>query len=147
MDGSTTIVAASHISVPASVNVPGSCVAVITSSVILGKLNDPAQNVGSPTINRPTEDLDVPEIAEVIYPAEYSALAEYDKEWVRMFIGRPENAPLKPYQGKFTSVFPGGSVTLTAVLALRVKPASRAEILFGVNTVISRPDYAAMRNS
>lgn len=114
---------------------------------LLKLLNDPTLNNGSPTINRPTEELDIPEIAAVIDEAEYAALTEYDKVWVQMFINQAADVMLKPFQSKFMEVFPVASNTTTAALALRAKPASRAEIVFGVNTVISREDWLAARDS
>jgi len=51
-----------------------------------------------------------------------------------------------PYRDKFISVFTG-TATLTAVSALRPKLATRAEILFGVNTIISKSDWIAARES
>ena len=116
------------------------------TKIILDKLNVSGQNVGGETINRPVEELDIPDIAAVIDEAEYAALSEYDKEWVKMFIARPADEVLKPYQSKFATIF-AASTTLTAALALRSKQASRAEVLFGVNTDISRQDWFAARDS
>jgi hypothetical protein len=114
---------------------------------ILDKLNIPANNVGGDSINKPTEELDIPDIAGAIDAAEYALLSEYDKRWVDMFINRPVEERLKPYQAKMLSLFTNGSVTRTAILGLRSKPASRAEVLFGVNTVISRDDWIQARES
>lgn len=114
---------------------------------ILNLLNLAENNVGGDTVLRPTEELDVPDIAAIISPAEYAALSEYDKEWVKMFINKPAEEMLRPYQSKFLQLFPNGSVTRTAALALRPKPASRSEVLFGVNTFISRDDWFAARDS
>ncbi len=113
------------------------------TAVILEKLNDPAQNVGSPDINRPAEELDIPDIAAVIDDTEYAALSEYSKVWVEMFINRPAEEPLKPHAGKFFAVFPLAGTTGTAAQELRSKKASRAETRWGVNTVISREDLIA----
>jgi hypothetical protein len=114
---------------------------------ILEKLNNPAENVSGDTINRPTEELDVPDIAGVIDEGEYSLLNEYNKEWVKMFIKQDPSILLKPYQAKMLDIFPDGSTTRTAILALRQKDASRAEVLWGVNTYISRDDWIAARDS
>lgn len=114
---------------------------------LLAKLNNPALNVGGDTLLRPTEELDIPDIAAVINPSEYAALSAYDQQWVIMFINRPADEMLRPYQAKFLSLFGAGSVTRAAALALRTKDASRAEVLFGVNTVIAREDWFAARDS
>jgi len=111
----------------------------------LNLLNNPAENLGGENINRPTEELDIPGIAAVIDPTEYGALTAYDKAWVQMFITREAGVALAPYQAKFLAIFNNVSVTRIAVLALRVKLASRSEILFGVNTVLDEYDLAAAR--
>lgn len=128
-------------------NAQGYAAVIDSTGEILKLLNDPALNQGSPTINRPTEELDVPEIAGVIDGNEYAALGEYDKEWVKMFINQASDVTLKPFQSKFLEVFAIDSNTTIAALALRAKPASRAEIVFGVNTIIGREDWLAARDS
>ena len=110
-------------------------------------LNDPESNVTNATVQRPTEELDIPEIAGVIDSTEYAALDSYGQRWVQMFIGRAADVVLRPYQSKFLELFGDGSATRTAAIALRTKDASRAEELFGVNTVISREDWIAARDS
>lgn len=113
----------------------------------LDKLNFASNNVGTDSINRPTEEIDIPDIAGVIDPVEFAALSEYDKEWVKMFINQPFDAALKPFQAKFLAIFKAGTKTRAAAMGLRSKPASRAEVLFGVNTVLTREDYFAARDS
>ena len=113
---------------------------------LLQLLNLPENNVGNDTINRPTEELDIPDIAGVINASEFAALSSYDQQWVIMFINRPADEMLRPYQPKFLQLFGAGSATRAAVLALRSKDASRAEVLFGVNTAISREDWIAARD-
>ena len=121
--------------------------AVINNTrAVLEKLNDPAQNVGGETINRPIEELTISEVAGVIDSVEYDALSAYDKEWVKMFITRPLGENLTLYQTKFLALFGPASDTRNAANALRVKNASRAEILFGVNTFISRVDWVTARD-
>ena len=107
---------------------------------LLDLTNLPENNPGGESINKPTEELDISDIAAIIDPIEYAALSDYDQSWVRMFISRPEDVRLKPYQAKFQQVF-ASSVTLTAALALRSKPAGRAEVLWGVNTIITQADF------
>lgn len=115
-----------------------------TTQGILDIIND--QTPAYP-VTIPTEDLDIPDVAAVIDPGEFSALGEYDKQWVIMFINQPAEVPLKPLQAKFLSLFGPGSNTRTAVLALRDTTGSRAEVLFGKGTIITRSDYIAARDS
>ena len=93
------------------------------------------------------EDLNVSEVAEAVDVTEYGSLAEYDKEWIKMLINKDEEVMLMPYRSKFLSVFPGGGDTRTAVVALLNRSGSRAEVLFGINTEISRQDWIAARDS
>lgn len=116
------------------------------TDALLALLNKPENNVGGESINRPTEELDIPDIAAVIDSAEFAALSAYDQQWVIMFINRPAEEMLRPYQAKFLQLFGAQSATRAAVLALRAKAASRGEILFGVNTMISREDWFAARD-
>ena len=114
---------------------------------LLTLFNDPAANIGGENINRPTEELQISGIAAVIDVGEYSALADWNQAWLRMFVSRPEDVTLEPYQDKFLEIFPSSSVTRTAVLALRSKLASRFEILFAVNDELTRDDWIIVRAS
>lgn len=113
---------------------------------LLARLNDPARNQQPTNIQQPVSVLSVPAVAAVIDPGEYDALGAYNRAWVEMLIGRPATEPLEPYVGKFLAVFPPGSTTRTAVVNLLARPASRAEVLFGIDTVISRDDWFAARD-
>lgn len=113
----------------------------------LDLLNLPANNVGGETINRPISDILVSQVSEIIGETEYAALSEYDKEWVKAFIRMPADGDMTPYVTKFLEVFPAAGVTRTAAQALLPKLASRTEILFGVNTVLTRTDLTTALNS
>ena len=124
----------------------GYAAVVDNTQALLDLLNIPANNVGNDTILKPIEELEIPEVAGVIDETEYSAASAYDKIWVEMLINQNSDVSLGPFVTKFLEIFPGGSTTTTAVQALRVKDASRAEILFGVNTLITRDDWIAARD-
>jgi len=119
----------------------------ITQVGIIDKLNSSASNVGGENINKNVEDIDIPEISAVIDATEYGTLNAYDRQWIQMFINRPINELITPYKAKLLSIFPSGTTTRTAMLALLPKPATRAEILFGVNTIITRDDWITARDS
>ena len=116
------------------------------TNAVLAQLNLPVHNVGGESIDRPTDEIGIFEIAAIIDNVEYAALDEYNKDWVRAFISRGPSEQLKPYQSKFLQVFDSESTTRTAALELRAKLASRAEILFGVNTQITRQNLIDARN-
>ena len=110
-------------------------------------INDVASNVGNDQINRPLEEVKMSETAGIIDQTEYDALAAYDKAWVDSLIARGEDEIMTPYKDKFLAVFGAGSVTRTAATALLPKDATRAEVLFGINTVITNADWVAARDS
>ena len=115
---------------------------------VLDRLNDPALNIGGETISKNVEDILFADVAEAINQAEYTALNEYNKEWIKMLITRTNgSASLLDYKSKLLSIFGAGSATRINLVALLPKLATRAEILFGVNTVISRNDWITARNS
>ena len=119
---------------------------------LLNQLNTfEANEAGSgPTDStRELDDVTIPEVSEVIDEAEYVALSEYDKDWVRTFIAQPaEGGTLRPFKGKFLEVFPGGTTTrANAVLLLTVPDSSRAEVLWGSGTVITRDDWLLAREN
>ena len=102
---------------------------------------------GSTDSTRSLDDVAVSEVAEVIDEAEYAALDEYDKDWVKTLIAQPEETTLRPYKGKFLEVFPNGTTTRTnATALLTVSNSSRAEVLYGWGTVITSADWSAARD-
>ena len=110
-------------------------------------INDVDSNKAPEQVTRPLDDIAIAEVAEVIDPTEYDALTAYDKLWVESLINRAEGESIVPYKSKFLTLFPNGSVTRTAALALLPKDATRAEVLFGINTVITNSDWVAARDS
>lgn len=113
---------------------------------LLDRLNNPARNQAPQNVQQPVEVLTVPAVAGVINAGEYDALGAYNRAWVQMLITRPATEPLAPYSAKFLAVFGPASLTRAAVINLLARPASRAEVLFGRDTVISRDDYFAARD-
>lgn len=114
---------------------------------LLALLNTPASNTTGATVNRSIDDVTVAELSAVVDSTEYAALSEYDKEWVKSLIAQPQDAALPPYKAKFLSIFGAGSDTRTAALRLLSRAASRAEELFGIDTVLSRHDWIAAREN
>ena len=104
-----------------------------------------ATDTGS-TINRDIENIGVADIAAIIDGGEYAALDEYNKEWVKSFINQDNSTPIRLYKDKFLSVFGAGTTTRTAAQALLSVDASRAEVLFGAGTVLSRRDWIDARS-
>lgn len=126
---------------------------VNTDPLTIGYVIDPTAtlisqlNAKNYTVQRAIDDVDIYEVAAVINDAEYDALPAYGKEWVKMFIVQPEGIKTSNYKTKFLELFPNGSVTRTAAIALLDVPGSRAEVLFGYGTVITRDDWAEARRN
>lgn len=109
---------------------------------LLKLLNDPDDNVGGETAARP---FDVTAMLDALDPTEYGAqqteagAAEYTNALV--FYGDAE-----PYKAKWRSMFAANSNTVTALDA-QTAALSRAEVLFGQGTNITRDDWFAARDS
>jgi hypothetical protein len=114
---------------------------------VLSLINDPENNVGGESINKEVEDLQIPELAEVIDETEYAELDVYDTAWCKMFIERQPDEGILQFQGKLFSIFDVASTTRANFLALLPKLATRGEVLFGVNTIISSSDWTTARDS
>ena len=118
-----------------------------TTAIVLSMLNDAAKNTTGATTARPLDEIKISEASTIINSAEFSALTEFQKLWVEMFINRSDGTNIKDYKVGFLAIFLNGSATRTAAVALQEKDASRAEELFGVNTVITRNDFIQARES
>jgi len=114
---------------------------------ITRKLNRPNKNIGGESINRKIRDLTILEVADVIAQADYAGLNAYNKQWIQMFINRPTDESIRSYRVKLRQLFSPTSPTFLAIKALLPKPASRAEVLFGLNTIITNNDVNKSRQS
>ena len=118
-----------------------------TTAIVLSMLNDSDKNTTDATTTRPLDEIKISEASTIINSTEFAALADYQKSWVEMFINRSDGVSIKDYKAGFLAIFSNGSATRTAAAALQQKDASRAEELFGVNTVITRNDFIQARES
>jgi len=114
---------------------------------VLSKFNTEAENKSRATVSKPRADMTIQEVAGVINADDYGALSQYDREWVKALIGQPHDSALGGFEAKFNSVFPNPGNTHNAVEAALIKPATRAEELFGYGTKISRDDFIIARES
>jgi len=114
---------------------------------ITRRLNKPNRNVGGESIDRKIRDLTILEVADVIVQADYAGLNAYGKQWIQMFINRPTDESIRSYRVKLRQLFSPTSATFLAIKALLPKPASRAEVLFGLNTIITNSDVNKSRQS
>jgi len=115
---------------------------------LLMLLNDPANNVGGETAGRPFDKwsiLDALDPTEFDDPQTQGGAAEYVAILIDSAIDEDIEA-LAPYKSKFESMFHANSATRIALNA-QTKALSRAEVLFGIDTEISRSDWFAARDS
>lgn len=114
---------------------------------LLNLLNDGAANVGGETI---AVDLTVDVLLDVLDAGDYasSPVGVGGRGYTDMLVqyGSSTGASLEPYRAKFRSLYQANSSTVQALDAL-VRKLSRAEVLFGAGTLISRADWFAARDS
>lgn len=112
---------------------------------ILKLLNDPASNVGGDTANRP---FDAAAMMDALDPSDFDAQQTVTgaPNYVHTLVELAAFNDITPYKAKFRSLFAGNSATVVALDAQTVA-LSRAEVLFGQGTNITRDDWIAARDS
>jgi len=113
---------------------------------ILALLNDPSLNVGGDTVGADfTYDL----LLTVIDPNELTAGGQTstgEVEWIKMLMSGISD-DIAQHETKFRAVIASGFSNTLASLNAQQKPISRAEVLFGVDTVLVKEDYYAARDN
>jgi len=117
------------------------------TKALLSMLNDPANHEAGGNISTPYSDLMISDVGMEIDSVEYAALTAYGKTWIKMLISRDVGEDMAPFLKKFAAMFVGGSDTRNAIDVIRSHPASRAEVMFGAGTKISRGDAHTARDS
>lgn len=112
---------------------------------LLKLLNDPADNVGGETAARP---FDAQAMMDALDPADFEApqTGANAAEYCQMLIAMVEQADIQAYRNKFRDLFAANSASVVALDA-QIADLSRAEVLFGQGTNISRDDWIAARDS
>lgn len=103
----------------------------------LGLLNDPDNNIGGETVN---VELTAEVLLDVIDPVDFASnqVDQGERDWIKMlFDYAARGGQIEKYRAKLKAVFQANSQTITNIDAL-LRPLSRAEVLFGPNTSISR---------
>jgi hypothetical protein len=115
---------------------------------LLKLLNEPANNVGGETGNRV---FDYAALLDALDPNELDAqqteggAGDYIVALMALSgAGRVQD--LEPWKQKFRGMFSANGATVTALDA-QTSPLSRAEVLFGQGTIITREDWFAARDS
>jgi hypothetical protein len=112
---------------------------------IVRLLNDPSLNLGGDTVS---QELTVALLLDVTDPSDLDAqqVGDGERRFIESFLGRDLGENIDRWKAKIQSAFKVNSPTSLAIGALE-RPISRAEVLFGVETVLVREDWYAARNS
>ncbi len=112
---------------------------------VIKLINDPADNVGGQTVGQP---LNVALLLDVMVMADFDAVQVTDGErrYIESFLNRDLDQDIDRWKAKIQEAFRTNSATAVAIGAL-VRPMSRAEVLFGEGTVLTRDDWYAARDS
>src|SRR5210317_532598 len=115
------------------------------TQALLKLLNDAANNVGGDTASRP---FDAAAMMDALDPADYDSPQAGTKaaEYTHMLLELGAYQPINNYKTVWRAQFAGNSATVTALDAQNVA-LSRAEVLFGQGTTITRDDWIAARDS
>jgi hypothetical protein len=115
------------------------------TQAILKLLNDPANNVGGETTARP---FDPSAMMDALDPADYESPQSGVKaaEYTHMLLELGAYQDISTYKTKWREQFAANSATVAALDA-QTTALSRAEVLFGQGTNISRDDWFAARDS
>lgn len=125
----------------------GYAAVVDQTNQLLKLLNDPASNVGGETSTRP---FDASALLDALDPTEFDAQQTNAGagDYALMLINSAggQGVDIEAYKTKFRSMFAAQSATVAALDAQNIT-LSRAEVLFGQGTAISRTDWFAARDS
>ena len=116
------------------------------SNDVVKILNDPAANTGGETAN---QTLTPRILLEQVVLADYDSnqVTDGERRYIEAFFNRQNlDENIDAFRNKIRDAFKTNSTTVANIDAL-VRPLSRAEVLFGADTVLSRSDWLAARDS
>lgn len=111
---------------------------------ILKLLNDPANNPGGESASRP---FDIFALRDALDPTDYDSpqTSAFAAQYTHFLAELAAYSSIESEKLKWRSMFAGNSATVAALDAQNVL-LSRAEVLFGQGTTISKADYVAARD-
>lgn len=115
-------------------------------NTLLGLLNDADKNTGGETANQKLTPRIL--LAQVVL-SDYDSnqVTDGERRYIEAFFNRQNlDEEIEEFREKIRDAFKINSTTVTNIDAL-VRPLSRAEVLFGAETVISKADWIAARDS
>jgi hypothetical protein len=109
----------------------------------VSRINDPARNVGGETVSR---EFDVLAMMDALDPTDFDAQQTVTgaANYVATLVNLGAYESITDYEQKFRSLFAANSGTITA-LNTQTSPISRAQVLWGVDTVIVVDDWITAR--
>jgi len=114
---------------------------------LLKLLNDPANNVNSDVADRVfTAESMMDALDPTDYDAQQTVAGTPDYVHTLVEMGGSAGIDISTYKAKFRSMFAVNSGTVVALDA-QTSPLSRAEVLFGQGTTLTRNDWIAARSS
>lgn len=115
-------------------------------NTLLGLLNDASKNTGGETANQKLTPRIL--LAQVVL-SDYDSnqVTDGERRYIEAFFNRQNlDEEIEEFREKIRDAFKVNSTTVANIDAL-VRPLSRAEVLFGAETVISKADWIAARDS
>jgi hypothetical protein len=112
---------------------------------LLSRLNDPAQNVGG---ENTSVDLTVDALFDAVDPADLDSpqVSQGERDLLLSLMARDLSLSLEHRRTQIRNWFRANSTTVANLDAM-VRLLSRAEVLFGAGTTISKADWLAARDS
>lgn len=115
-------------------------------NTLLGLLNDASNNTGGETAN---QKLTPRILLQQVVLSDYDSnqVTDGERRYIEAFFNRQNlDEEIEEFRSKIRDAFKTNSTTVANIDAL-VRPLSRAEVLFGAETVISKADWIAARDS
>jgi len=112
---------------------------------LIKTINDPADNVGGDTTG---VVLTTGNLLTAMIPDDLDAqqVGDGERRYIEAFLGRDFNEIIEPYRAQIRNAFKTNSTTVANLDAL-IQPLSRAEVLFGEDTILVREDWFVARDS
>ena len=123
----------------------GYAAVVDQTNKLLTLLNEGDDNVGNETVNI---ELSAEVLLDVIDTGDFASnqVDQGERDWIMMLFNYALTGDeIEKYRAKVKSIFSASSQTIANIDAL-IRKLSRAEVLFGQGTIISKADWFAARD-
>ena len=110
---------------------------------LLDKLNNSAENPGNETGSPQITPRLIPE--NLVF-SDFTGMNEGNRAFIEILLNKDLEADLESFRSRLVNAFGGGSAATVQAIAGLTKDLSRAEVLFGIDTIIDREDLVAARD-